>query len=195
MSKHSDIMRQTLGMAPADQVKENHFPDGTADEDFDPPVPQVLDIKETPSVLSTIKDSDIAHDYVFARNMTYTLLELTGNSLAGAAKVAQETEHPRAYGVFNELAATMRLLTQDLLSMQKVFKDIKKDDIVLTPPSTVIQSQTNIIQSSTTDVLRIIQEHDVGGKKTLDIGDADEEFQDVEARDVGRAKVVDGDQG
>ena len=73
--------------------------------------------------------------------------------------------------------------------MQKVFKDIKKDDMVLAPPATVIQSQTNIINSSTTDVLKIIEQHDVGGMKILDIGDAEELVQDVEARDVGKAKT------
>lgn len=123
---------------------------------------RVLDVKQMESEVPALAGTDAKTDYVYARNMTYTLLDLTGSALAGALVVAQETEHPRAFGVFNELASTMRELTKDLIQLQKTFKEVTKDRDEMTPPvvtKTVNNTQNNFMGAgSTTDLLDMLDQ-------------------------------------
>lgn len=190
MQSVNDKMRQDLGLAPLSQLPKD-IPtsiegDETLGGDFLPCEPAVLAIKKVKSSLDgvvSLENNDIAHDYLHARNTTHTLLEATGNALAGALKVAMETEHPRAYGVFNELASTMRQLTQDLLGLQKSFKDIKRDDKTIeeaiAPVTTVQGDQTNItINGGAAGVLKILEDHEKEMRKNkpqivVDVSDAE----------------------
>lgn len=194
MSKSADLMRETLGMAPEGTPTIDNPPMGEDGEERPFRPPATLEIVVKPSTLDndTLKDNDLAQDYIYARNLTHTLLQLVGNQLAGAAKVAEETEHPRAFGVFNELASTMRNVIQDLLGLQKVFKEVKRDDPYVAagmppaPASTQIENQTNIYNGNTTDIIRLMdlhaQQQENSGMKVLDIGDAVDERTPAEIR-------------
>ena len=83
--------------------------------------------KIVPSTLIEADASDIRDDYITSRNLTHTLIDMAGQALEGSLSVAVETQHPKAFSVFNELASTMRLLSKDLLEMQKIYKEITAD--------------------------------------------------------------------
>jgi hypothetical protein len=88
---------------------------------------------------------------------------MAGSALEGALSVAVETQHPKAYTVFNELATTMRGLSKDLLEMQKIYQQIVEDEKKkreATAPKTVTQNNiTNITTSaSLSEVLKAMKE-------------------------------------
>jgi len=161
-------------MSPIPSI-DNPPPEDDAD-DLPPRPPAKLVVLDKPTVLDPelSKNSDLAQDYIYARNLNHTLLQLVGDQLAGAATMAAETEHPRAYGVFNELAGTMRELIKDMLDLQKVFKDVKRDDKVLdvpAAPAAGIGTQNNFFNGSTADVVRLMEQHQLPA--ILDIGEAE----------------------
>jgi hypothetical protein len=103
---------------------------------------------------------------------------MTTNALASALAVAKETEHPRAFESFNSLASTARTLTQDLLGMQKVFKEITKGRSELEPPNQTniqVNGDVNVSKKqSTTDIIAALQDAiNSGGITPLSIGGID----------------------
>lgn len=124
---------------------------------FEAQEPAKLEIMVMPTTVVTETPTDVINDYQHARNVTYTLLEKTGDALAGALRVAQESEHPRAYDIVNQLATTMIQLKNDLLGLQKTYKDITKDQAPAAQGVPAVQNnQTNIFTGSTTDILRAL---------------------------------------
>ncbi len=122
--------------------------------------------------------SDAKVDYAYARSMNYQLLDMTTQALMRALEVAKETEHPRAFESFNSLATTARGLTQDLLALQKVLKEVTKGRAELEPPP--ITNQTNVqingdvnsAPKGTVDILSMLQGAiDRGEIKPLTIND------------------------
>lgn len=115
-------------------------------------------------VPTTVPDevSDIRDDYVTSRNITHTLIEMSGTALEGALKVAMETQHPKAYGVFNELATTMRGLSKDLLEMQKIYKEITLEKQRAAAAKAQNVTQNNIVMQTTNaslaDVLKMMKD-------------------------------------
>jgi uncharacterized protein YoxC len=78
-------------------------------------------------VVTTIpvtENSDLRDDYITSRNITHALIDYAGNALQGALVVALETQHPKAFEVFDKLANTMRGLSKDLIDMQKIYQSI-----------------------------------------------------------------------
>lgn len=127
MAGMSERLKETLGILESQGVEVKEIPSHQEyDEDlvgskggeiipFEP--------KQVPTVV-VAENSDIADDYITSRNITHTLIDMTGSALEGALSVAVETQHPKAYTIFNELATTMRGLSKDLLEMQKIYKEI-----------------------------------------------------------------------
>lgn len=84
-------------------------------------------LKEIKTRLTDLEAShDLETDYIYSRNLYYTLLELTNGAAINAFHLALNSEQPRAYSTFNELVSTAGRLTSDLLSLQKILKDVKK---------------------------------------------------------------------
>lgn len=118
--------------------------------------------------------SDIRDDYVTSRNLTHTLIDMAGQALEGALSVAIETQHPKAYTIFNELATTMRGLSKDLLEMQKIYKDITAEKAARQAAAeeaakgkTVNNNSVNITtNASLAEVLKMVKE----GKIPLPVG-------------------------
>lgn len=108
--------------------------------------------------------SDIRDDYITSRNITHALIGMAGEALNGALSVAVETQHPKAYSVFNELATTMRGLSKDLLDMQKIFKEITAEKIAKQKAAeeaakTVNNNSVNITTTaSLAEVLKMMKE-------------------------------------
>lgn len=120
MTRMSDELKTALGI-----LNQNPAADEMED-DSEPLPPAKLEVKVVESSVPDLALSDAKVDYVMARNLTYTLLDKVGDALAGALQVAQQSEHPRAYECVNQLATTMRGLTQDLIGFQKTFKEVVK---------------------------------------------------------------------
>lgn len=123
----SERLKETLGMLETHGVDVKNVPSASDDEFVGSRGGEVIPFvpKNVPTTVPTDSDaSDIRDDYVTSRNITHTLIDMAGSALEGALSVAVETQHPKAYSVFNELATTMRGLSKDLLEMQKIYKEI-----------------------------------------------------------------------
>lgn len=125
----SDRLKDTLGL-----LADTGFPVKSVDSDFDSEIVGSKGAEVIPFVMKEVKtnvpeseNSDIREDYITSRNLTHTLIEMAGSAIEGALSVAIETQHPKAFSVFNELATTMRGLSQDLLNMQKIYKEISAE--------------------------------------------------------------------
>jgi hypothetical protein len=119
-----DSVINALGLTPDGNVDNGEF-DEYKDQERDPSE-NVLAIPEVETSVPDLQDSDAKIDYVIARNHTYALLGATTQAVGRALAVAKETEHPRAFESFNSLVATARTLTQDLLALQKAYKEVTK---------------------------------------------------------------------
>ena len=106
------------------------------------------------------ENSDLRNDYITSRNITHTLIDMTGSALSGSLKVAEESQHPKAFSVFNELASTMRLLAKDLIEMQQVYKEITKEKEAKAQIIHATQNNINVApttNASLSEVLRMIK--------------------------------------
>lgn len=146
----SSRLRESLGIKDDSETVTNTANlfaiEGEDHEDVDlpPKEPVKFEVVEVETTVPDLASTDAKTDYVKARNITHTLLQMTGDAVASSLQVAQDTEHPRAYNVFNELVNTMRNLTKDLLDMQKVYKEVTKDR----PENiTLVQNNTQINQT------------------------------------------------
>lgn len=132
----SSRLRESLGILDAAEREIRGVANEEGDDEDDVVRPEYkLEVPDRKTSVDVASEDDLITDYCFARNLTYALIDLMGGALAGAIAVAKDSEHPRAYGVANELAATMRDLTKDLLGMQKVFKEIVARERVATTPT------------------------------------------------------------
>lgn len=168
METMSDRLKETLGMLEKSGVTIIEAPTydgfdqivGSHSRELKPFQP-----KQVPSNIPISDNSDIRDDYITSRNITHTLIDMAGGALEGALTVAIETQHPKAFSVFNELATTMRGLSKDLLEMQKIYKEIaaEKEARIAAEKaaSTPIGTQNNLnitTQASLSEILKMIKE-------------------------------------
>lgn len=167
MSTMSDRLKETLGMLESKGVEIKQVPT------FDDSDAEVVgarggalipfEPKNIPTSIPETENSDIREDYITSRNITHTLIDMAGSALEGALSVAIETQHPKAYTVFNELATTMRGLSKDLLEMQKIYKEISAEKAARKAAEEKAANVTNNSLNITTnaslaDVLKMIKE-------------------------------------
>lgn len=162
-------LREMLGISSAlgehTNAEQNPADAGDFDEFKDEPRPDVkFELVEKETSVPDLQLSDAKVDYAYARSMNYTLLNMTTQALARALQVVNETEHPRAFESFNSLATTVRGLTQDLLALQKVYKEVTKGRTEMEPPPPAPTTNVNISlggpapSGTTNDVLKLLQE-------------------------------------
>lgn len=164
----SDRLKDTLGMLERSGNPVQDVPTNAYDDDDSVSVGSrggevvVFEPKSVPSTIADTEQSDIRDDYITSRNITHTLIEMAGKALTGAMDVAIETQHPKAYTVFNELATTMRGLSKDLLEMQKIFKQINEEKAAKEAAARQPMTQNNVSITTTNvslaDVLKAIKE-------------------------------------
>lgn len=137
-----DSLRKSLGLG----VLQTGQP-STGSETEDEEQSREVAVLTVPAIASSVvvKDNDAADDYIKARNLLYTQIEMVGNLTKEAQLLAQQTLNPRAFEAFNQCATLLRTLTQDLLGLQKSFKDIKKGDEKFDPPPAVSNTTTNSV--------------------------------------------------
>jgi hypothetical protein len=176
----SERLKETLGMlekqgvevreAPTYETTEEGEIVGTRGGAVVPFVP-----KQVATSIPESESSDIRDDYVTSRNITHTLIDMAGQALEGALSVAIETQHPKAFTIFNELATTMRGLSKDLLEMQKIYKEITAEKAARKAAEeqakTVNNNNLNITtNASLAEVLKMMKEGKIPmpGPTTID---------------------------
>ena len=114
-------------------------------------------VKETKSEIVKVESDNegLDSDFGFARNNIKNLLQKSDYAIDNLLKVAEESEHPRAYEVAANLIKTMADLNKDLLDIRK-----KKQD--LDGKSQTGNNTTNIdkavIVGSTTDIIKMLKD-------------------------------------
>lgn len=174
----SERLKETLGMLESKGVELKQAPSYDDDEEIvgtrgGAVIPFVP--KQVATSIPESENSDIRDDYITSRNITHTLIDMAGQALEGALGVAIETQHPKAYGVFNELATTMRGLSKDLLEMQKIYKDITAEKAARQAAEkqaqSITQNNLNITTNnlSLSDALKMIEEAENKNKDVIDV--------------------------
>lgn len=102
-----------------------------------------------------IHEDELESDFGIARNNIKNLLSKGDSAIDNLIKVAEESEHPRAYEVVATLMKTMADLNKDLLDLRKKKQDISGIKHVET-------NQTNIDKAvfvgSTTDLIKLLKD-------------------------------------
>lgn len=191
MSTLQERLLQTLDTLQAsdkasDEVKKEAFrPPFKPGEDYDPdtgewkgeepegyrPIvepPSLEEIKSKESKVPEYEQSDVTADYRRVRDTSYALQEATLFMITQAAKLAVETEAPRAFTVFRELGELMRGLNKDIMENQKTYRDVTKgveppqtDDTtveVTTNPDGSVKMSVGKQARSSRDILKVIEE-------------------------------------
>lgn len=117
-------------------------------------------IEDKPTVVPDLNQSDAKTDYAYARSLNYTLIKMTTQALARSLEIVRETEAPRAFEAFNNLATTVRGLNKDLLDLQKVYKEVTKDRPEMNKPP--VDDEDSAVEVSKANknmnVLQLLQE-------------------------------------
>lgn len=172
----STKLKETLGII---EILEDTLPVDVAPpmpieyyEENNIPEPKFVKMS-VPTTIPDIASSDLKEDYVEARNVTYTLMEMTGRALNGALEVAIESQHPKAYDSFNALAQTMRGISKDLLEFQKIYKEIvnnsprvaniTQNNITVGEGGEIVADGNNVtVSTSVKDILKQMKEQKKG---------------------------------
>lgn len=115
----------------------------------EPPKQEVL-----PAIIEDNDDS-IESDFSIARSNLRGLISKGENAIDGILKVAEQSEHPRAYEVAATFLKTIGDLNKDLLELQKKRKDLTNKT------NSNNNGQTNIDKAvfigSTADLIKMIK--------------------------------------
>lgn len=99
--------------------------------------------------------NDAEHDFKYARKNIKDLLKRGENAVDGLLKVAEESEHPRAYEVAANFIKTLSDMNKDLLDIQKKRKELS-GDIPSNTQKTVIDKAVFI--GSTQELIKMIKD-------------------------------------
>lgn len=149
----SEELKRSLGILPPEGEQENY-----SDEESEPLIPReeaVFEIEERPSKVVTDPEEidDVADDYKFTRNVLYSLVKLQGEALANAMRLVRESEHPRAFSTFSEMASSLRETTLAITELNKTFKTVTKDK----PQPAKAESSGNKLTGSMDEILELLE--------------------------------------
>lgn len=144
MAKMSDELKRTLGIieetettSPVDVEHINH-------------VPTVFEPKEL-STQFAADTSDKATDYKKVRSTLHELVDITAGAMAEALDLAKETQHPRAFEVFNTLASTVLEASKSILSIHKDMEDKNKENPKINAENVI---QNNFYGMTTEEIIK-----------------------------------------
>jgi hypothetical protein len=98
--------------------------------------------------------SDLDSDLKLARSNIRELLQKSDGAIDNLLKVAEESEHPRAYEVAATLIKTMADLNKDLIDIQKKRKELTG---VSPKENNSISVDKAVFVGSTTDLIKMIK--------------------------------------
>ena len=145
--------------------------------------------KKVESSVSTLEKTDLGDDYITSRNITHALIDYAGSALQGALQVSIESQHPKAFEMFDRLANTMRGLSKDLIDMQKVYQSIVDANNGKVAAANITQnnvtintdgaSTTNTSMSEVVKMIKKMADKGIGIPKNV-IADDDADFIEME---------------
>jgi hypothetical protein len=101
------------------------------------------------------ENSDLEFDYEYARTTHSDLLEQGKEALPDLFRVAKESQHPRAYEVAAGFLKTLSDMTDKLMTLHKVKKDLDGKDGG--PPRTTNNIDKAVFVGSTAELLKQIK--------------------------------------
>ena len=104
-----------------------------------------------PRVQSTDEDDD---DFKYSRENLYHIIERGQDALDGILKVAQETDHPRAYEVAGQLLKTNADNAEKLVNLQTTKKKVRE----VSGPKNVTNA---LFVGSTAELQKLIKDKNV----------------------------------
>lgn len=116
---------------------------------------ELREIKKKAEILSLTADAE--EDYDRARKNLHNLIELSTESLAAAASLARDSEHPRAFEVLANMIGTASQLSDQLLKLQKQRHELA--DKNKEKPSNA-NTTNNIFVGSTSDLQRMLNKRE-----------------------------------
>ena len=102
-----------------------------------------------------IDKKDIKDDYEFARSTLKDLIQTGTLSMDSLAELARESEHPRAFEVLSNHIKNVADVTDKLMSLQKIKKELNKVD-----EEQRKITNNNVFVGSTTDLQRLLLDKD-----------------------------------
>jgi Terminase DNA packaging enzyme len=114
MSEIDKNLSKILEIEPAKEMDEEVLPAVVTEENEQP---VLLDIKNA--------DRDIAYDYEFSRITHRELIDKGTELLENAARVATESQHPRAFEVAGQLLKIVSDMTDKVMVLQKTKKELE----------------------------------------------------------------------
>lgn len=186
----NEVKKEALN--PKDYDKETGEWFGEEPEGYRPMVepPSLEKIENKDSKVPEYEQSDVTADYRRVRDTSYALQEATLFMITQAAKLAVETEAPRAFTVFRELGELMRGLNKDIMENQKTYREVTKgveppqtDETtveVTTNPDGSVKMSVGKQARSSRDLLKIIEEAQRNKEERKKSSQQSEEIIDVE---------------
>jgi hypothetical protein len=122
--------------------------------DLDPIPEQSTTVLPTTTLSSTTVDNTIVDDATYARENIRGLIENSVPTLQNLIKIANDSQHPRAYEVVTQLVKTISDLNKDLMEIHKKEQDLTKPE---TPAGTA--SGINVKNAVFVGTTRELREH------------------------------------
>lgn len=101
--------------------------------------------------------SDLDADQDLARRTMHEIIRKGNEAMDGILRIAQQSEHPRAYEVAGQLMKSMSEISKDLMAPHKIRKEIDKTTSKGT--TTNIKNQ-HVFVGSAKDVLKAIKNNE-----------------------------------
>ena len=146
----------------------------SAEIDIEPKEKKDLVLVESKSQLDDKEgSSDVVDDYIHGRRVVKTLIDETTASLVDVLELARQHESPRLYSIVNDLVNTTRELTKDMLAMQKMLREIEREERKNggdgTGATTTVNGDATVNQQivmSSEDISRFIENSTNGNSET-----------------------------
>lgn len=179
---------------------------GEPPEGYRPMVePPPITVSHKDSKVPEFEQSDVTTDYKRVRDTSYAVQEATLFMMEQAAKLAVETEAPRAFTMFKELGELMRGLNKDIMENQKMYKEVTKGveppiaeestvEVTTNPDGSVKMTVGKQARSSR-DILKAIEEAQQAKEERRSKLKNGEQIIDVEPESAGSEEVKEEDNG
>ena len=104
-------------------------------------------------MVSPLNEQDIENDYAYQRQNFYNLVERGSDAIDGILKVAEGSDHPRAYEVAGNLIKAVADVTEKLGDLQEKMKRLKE------VPNDAPKNVTNaLFVGSTAELQKMLKE-------------------------------------
>lgn len=106
------------------------------------------------TLVPDVTKSDLDADQDLARKTMHEIIRKGNEAMDGILRIAQQSEHPRAYEVAGQLMKNLSEISKDLMHPHKVRKEIDK---VSGKGQTMNVKNQNVFVGSTKDVLNALK--------------------------------------